>query len=1060
MQEDSAKNLLEAAYSDLGYDEGDLWDATKAPSNIDYDEWIEKGDWLTLANNVDAEKLFFVDNNPVVVFARCESEDAEILRVIYNRIWCMSRPRLLFLAKPGELAVYDLANEPFRTHEDWQKRKTLDVVNSIKDVATKLKQYRREQIETGYLFEEKHFGGLKYRADKSLIQDIKKVREALIAKGLDGEKLKYAHALIGRSIFVRYLEDRKILTREYFYNIAEQDADWVALLDSTSVRPDIDPEMGKRRYHKILGNKDFTYALFNKLAKDFNGDMFPQSDEERNIVSEEHLLELQSFLRGDMDTQKKLLFFAYRFEIIPIELISSIYEEFYHKEIGAKNTKGSFYTPPALVEFLLHHVLEKAKLETKPRVLDPACGSGIFLVEAFRRIVRFQAKSAGRRLNFSELTKILKEQIAGIDINPEAIQVAAFSLYLAMLHYLKPPDILHHIENGDHLPHFLVNSNTQDNVSLNILLTANTFDIDLSIPVSLREKFSQSCADVVVANPPWGDPKSEDKEAREANDIGLRWCASNDYPVGDKERSQTYIWKTIDLLRHGGTAGLLISAGMLFNFNRPTIEFREKFFSSVTVDYIYNFTHTRKFFFKGSNAPFIAVIFKKTEAIKSKNRIHYWSAKRTANVGSLQSVILSRNDLKFIEQSDAMKEHIWKIYWWGNHQDEALIRYLKMNDRLRDLTKPNLVGQGFKKANQKLDANWLKQYKEFPAKSLQRYGKYDVSLLREVPQKFESRGSRIIYEGHRLLIGRGIDEKTHPKGKIIARFETDKFCFTNSIHGIKLTNAEDWRYKCILGILWSSLSRYYFFMTSGSWGMWHNDIRLNELLNLPIRLPEDGSLKKEIINIVDELRDSTPNENEFGLFMNTRDKNNANRLRELEGELDAAVFKLYELSEPEIDLINDLCDVGIEYFYFASKSSASKALTQNSPVIREYLEAFSEIWNQELDKDSEFSYEIIIPQNGIGMIAAIFSLQHTRNAPSEQVITSDYNRWDELLKDESLFTYPLGSRRIYVDGILRVVTDKEIVIIKRNEVRLWTRSMAREDAEATLVQAMNRKPIK
>ena len=79
---------------------------------------------------------------------------------------------------------------------------------------------KREQIETGYLFEEKHFGDLKYRADKSLIQDIKKVREALIASGLDGEKVKYAHALIGRSIFVRYLEDREILIREYFHQVA------------------------------------------------------------------------------------------------------------------------------------------------------------------------------------------------------------------------------------------------------------------------------------------------------------------------------------------------------------------------------------------------------------------------------------------------------------------------------------------------------------------------------------------------------------------------------------------------------------------------------------------------------------------------------------------------------------------------------------------------------------------------------------------------------------------------------------------------------------------------
>lgn len=404
MQKDNPQDLLEAAYSELGYDQGDLWDTRDTSSSrvleIEADKWIEKGDWLALAQKVKAERLFFVDNNPVIVFAHSDSEDAETLRIIYNRIWCMSRPRLLFLAKPGELAVYDLADEPVRTSRDWQNRKALDIANSIKEVATKLKQYRREQIETGYLFEEKLFGDLRYRADKSLVQDIKKIREALIAHGLGGEKLKYAHALIGRSIFIRYLEDRRILIPDYFYQVANQNNTWVTLLNSPSSKPDINPEMEQRLYHKVLGNREFTYALFDKLAKDFNGDMFPQSSEERNIVSAEHLTLLQSFLRGDMDIQKKLLFFAYRFDIIPIELISSIYEEFYHKQIGAKNTKGSFYTPPALVEFLLHHILTKAKLETSPHILDPACGSGIFLVESFRRIVRYQTKLIGRRLTF------------------------------------------------------------------------------------------------------------------------------------------------------------------------------------------------------------------------------------------------------------------------------------------------------------------------------------------------------------------------------------------------------------------------------------------------------------------------------------------------------------------------------------------------------------------------------------------------------------------------------------------------------------------------------------
>jgi hypothetical protein len=39
--------------------------------------------------------------------------------------------------------------------------------------------------------------------------------------------------------------------------------------------------------------------------------------------------------------------------------------------------------------------------------------------------------------------------------------------------------------------------------------------------------------------------------------------------------------------------------------------------------------------------------------------------------------------------------------------------------------------------------------------------------------------------------------------------------------------------------------------------------------------------------------------------------------------------------------------------------------------------------------------------------------------------------------------------------MIRVVSDTQIIIIKRNEMRLWTRSMAREDAEATLLQAIH-----
>mgnify|MGYP001615322955 FL=1 len=73
---DSAKKLLKAAYDELDFSEGQMYNATAQPVNINMDEWIEKGDWLSLAQKVSADKIFFVDNNPVIIFAESQVDDA------------------------------------------------------------------------------------------------------------------------------------------------------------------------------------------------------------------------------------------------------------------------------------------------------------------------------------------------------------------------------------------------------------------------------------------------------------------------------------------------------------------------------------------------------------------------------------------------------------------------------------------------------------------------------------------------------------------------------------------------------------------------------------------------------------------------------------------------------------------------------------------------------------------------------------------------------------------------------------------------------------------------
>ncbi len=221
--------LLEAAYSELEFDKGVLLSASTRPEKKKEAEWLENGDWQALAKAVGAEQLFFVDRDTVVLFAEIKTSDDASFREFYNRVWCMARPQLLFLARPGELSIYDLGKPPVgRDEKPSDKNRLIERVTELAEVQRQLADYHRERLETGAVFGDDRFGKESNRADRALIRDLKKVRKALdgveLRQGSNvsiSRKLELLHSLIGRAIFIRYLEDREIITREYFEKVIE-----------------------------------------------------------------------------------------------------------------------------------------------------------------------------------------------------------------------------------------------------------------------------------------------------------------------------------------------------------------------------------------------------------------------------------------------------------------------------------------------------------------------------------------------------------------------------------------------------------------------------------------------------------------------------------------------------------------------------------------------------------------------------------------------------------------------------------------------------------------------
>jgi len=1033
-------SILDNVLVDLDYINGELFDTSLSPNKENKSYWLEKGDWLKSAAQADVDKVFFVGNNPAVVFARCGKSQEEKIKT-FNKIWCLSGPRILFLETEGELSVIDLAQEPIRITKTDKQREydTLVKLNSVKDVLKDLQQFHRDNIESGKIFQDVRFGDIRNRADQALISDLRFVRKKLIDNGLSDS---CTHSLIGRSIFIRYLEDRKVLTDEYFLKVAGRNRGWKGLISKSA--PDEKPDISniKSIYLRILQDKDFTYALFRSLSHDFNGDMFPDIDTEEKKVKIKHLELLRNMLHGN--TEPSLFFFSYKFDIIPLNLISAIYEEFYQssspQKAGEKKQarqEGAFYTPPALVEFVLSRVLTKDVIKQKPRILDPACGSGIFLVEAFRRIVRYYY-SEGKTISFTELKEILRDQLVGIEINKEAARITAFSLYLALLNYLDPPSILAQIKQGKRLPNLVVSSKKSEN-HFNIIHEGNAFNL---------EKETLGIIDIIVGNPPWGSPgkKNLSTEVKKQIKDMLAWCADKSLEIGDEDPSQAFLLFALDVLTKNGHCAMLTSNGVLLGLGEKTITFRKTLINNACLTEVFNFSHIRKFFFNEAISPFFFIHYRKQK--QNDTPVVYWSPKQVKCIENTQYILLSKYDRAYIVNQNLISNKTWKINWFGRHADYVFISQLNNFRKLKDIIDRKNSGQGYIKSPGLYDFPNVSKLKSINPLYFNKYS--NLCFYKETPERFYREGNTSVYHGSRLLVKKGISIKTDVP--FVARYETKSFCFTNAINGLKFIDNDENTYLLILGILWSSFCKYYFFNISAKWGIWYDEIYLDkELLCLPIPEELSGKTATHIISLVRKLREYKPEIKDL-IHPEGVPKEKIERQRKIwENELDKAVFEMYELTEQQKELINDFNNVTLPFFYDPHNSIGVKSVVTDNDTewIKDYAVRFSECWQPYLNPDETLRADLCIALSD-NVIALEF---YIADFGDEWELTPKNKLWDKLLSDIAEFsTHPLGTSEILINGIVHSITNDTIIIIKRNEKRFWTKSIAYEDAESTLAK--------
>ena len=356
------------------------------------------------------------------------------------------------------------------------------------------------------------------RVDRDLLRNLQATRQELgqvQAARLEPQALD---ALLCRLVFTCYLFDRGIIDRAYLKTLPVHGADHLKDILAKKPRTDAKADL---------------YKLFDQLGEHFNGDLFSADLEaESRQIKVEHLEILDRFFHGTDVRSGQQAFWPYDFGFIPIETISAIYEHFL-KAAGEEQKKeaGAFYTPRFLAEFVLDVALEGETSLLEKRFLDPACGSGIFLVGLFNRLAEeWKLKNPGARYDrrANGLMGILRTNLNGVDSNRSACQITAFSLYLAFLDQLSPPDIQKLLGKWDRLPYLVsVPGETSINPPVGTIRCADFF----TDAANLTHK-----ANVIVGNPPWGS-------AKDRNTPAVRWCAERKLPHPDRQMATAFIWK-------------------------------------------------------------------------------------------------------------------------------------------------------------------------------------------------------------------------------------------------------------------------------------------------------------------------------------------------------------------------------------------------------------------------------------------------------------------------------------------------------------------------------------
>ena len=936
------------------------------------------------------DAFFSFDNKPLIMFY----ENPRDINALHRAIWNFNEAPVVIVVKQSQVRIYN----GFQLLKD-SEPKQLELLGDG-DCLDDFSYFKLVTGETWQTYEKKM--GKESRVDYFLLGNIEYAQQHLMQLGVDRI---VANALIGKIIFLRYLIDRKV--RVHFPNKSD-------VLDNGKLC-------------KILRNKKMIWGLFDHLQdkdKGFNGDLFPLKKEQIYSVCDEAYKVLIRLLESEeIATGQRSLFDLYDFSVLPIEFISNVYERFMGRENQARN--GAYYTPTFLVDYIVKKtVAEKLGScgdEYKCKILDPSCGSGIFLVESLRRIIeKYMVVTGVKRTDtkvFREaLRSIPRENIFGCDKDESAVQVAIFSIYLTLLDYQEPADI--------ELFKFpsLLGSN---------LIWADAFDIDNPAFIALLNSAKGKPFDVIIGNPPW-KRGAEENDALYERYISAKNKQDSECCIGNSEIAQAFLVRSLDFADKTTQCALVITSKIWYNLQSG--DFRKYFLDKAVINRIFEMAPVRREVFANSNdkaiAPASVVFYNKAcERDVNKNIVEHIVLKPSRLFSLFKIFTLAHRDVQYVQQ-DRFKKYdwMWKVLLYGSWLDFNFIKRLKnAYPPVSEIVKKRgmLTGQGVTvgKAG-KEDASDLKGHRFIDTRQdVQPYyispsnSKWDKRLVHR-------RRNSKLFQAPALLATRGCGRDF----RIASAIMNEDAVYTHSLSSIKGESADLPVLRTIEGLYNSDFFAYYNFMCFSSTAVEREQVHDIEKLSIPFC---GNVLAKTVAEIEAEAchKYSDP------FAVTASDK--------LEKRVDQQIQRAFACSDTELALLDYVKSVLIPHYVFSAPTERCFIIQKDEPLLLDYAKVFVRRFGRSLaTTTTRFTVLIRYTKQIIGMI---FKVVQASEFQKDILIEEGEN--SPLLSSIIELSSEEISERLFVTKDIRGFDTDCFYIFKPNERRLWHKAVAYVDAE-------------